>query len=167
MGEASAFLVRAVVIGIGGTIAFDLFGLFLQRFLQMPPTNWAMAGRWFGHFLRGRFIHDSIAKAAPIPGELAIGWLAHYVIGVAYGVILLAIWGVEWAQQPTLLPALIVALAGLVAPLLVMQPGMGAGIAGSKTPNPTTTRIRSVLNHTVFGLGLYASALLLAQVLRS
>lgn len=164
MGEGSEFLVRALVIGVGATLVFDLFGLFLQRFFKAPLTNWAMVGRWFGHFPRGRFVHDAIAKAAPIPGELAIGWIAHYVIGVAYGVILLAIWGIDWARRPTLLPALIVALAGLVAPLLVMQPGMGAGIAGSRTPNPNTTRIRSVLNHTVFGLGLYSSALLSAQV---
>jgi hypothetical protein len=43
-----------------------------------------------------------------------------------------------------------------------MQPGMGAGIAGSKTPNPSATRLRNLGTHTVFGLGLYASAMVLA-----
>jgi Protein of unknown function (DUF2938) len=161
------FFVRAFLIGVGATVVFDLWGLFQQIVLKWPPTNWAMAGRWFGHFPRGRFVHDSIAKAEPVAGELAIGWVAHYVIGIAYAVILLAIWGVDWARRPTLLPALILGLAGLVAPLFVMQPGMGAGIAGSRTPNPSMTRLRSVLNHTVFALGLYLSALLLAQALSS
>jgi hypothetical protein len=159
------FLVRALLIGVGATVVFDLWGLFLQRAFKAPPSNWAMVGRWFGHFPRGRFVHDSIAKAERIPGELAIGWIAHYVIGIAYAVILLAIWGLDWARRPTLPPALIVGLAGLVAPLFVMQPGMGAGIAGSRTPNPNATRLRSVLNHTVFALGLYLSALLSARAL--
>jgi hypothetical protein len=157
------FCVRAFLIGVGATVVFDLWGWFLQRVFNLPATNWALAGRWFGHFPRGRFVHDSIAKAEPVPGELAIGWIAHYVIGIAYAAILLAIWGVDWARRPTLLPALIVGLAGLVAPLFVMQPGMGAGIAGSRTPNPNMTRLRSVLNHTMFALGLYWSALLSAQ----
>jgi hypothetical protein len=45
----------------------------------------------------------------------------------------------------------------------VLQPGMGLGVAGTKTANPNATRVRSALNHTVFGLGLYVSALLCAQ----
>jgi hypothetical protein len=41
-----------------------------------------------------------------------------------------------------------------------MQPGMGAGIAASKTPNPNVARLRSIVTHTVYGIGLYGSALL-------
>jgi hypothetical protein len=40
----------------------------------------------------------------------------------------------------------------------VMQPAMGAGIAASRTPRPNLARLRSVVTHTVYGLGLYASA---------
>jgi Protein of unknown function (DUF2938) len=166
VSEGLEFFVRAVVIGVGATVFFDFWGLFLKRFFNAPATNWAMLGRWLGHFPRGRFVHDNIAKAEPVPGERVMGWTAHYIIGIAYGVILLAIWGIDWARRPTLLPALILGLAGLVAPLFVMQPGMGAGIAGSKTPNPNATRLRSLLNHAAFGLGLYVFALLSARLLR-
>lgn len=38
----------------------------------------------------------------------------------------------DWARRPTLLPALIVGLATAVAPPLIMQPGMGLGIAASR-----------------------------------
>jgi hypothetical protein len=41
----------------------------------------------------------------------------------------------------------------------VLQPGMGLGIAGSKTPRPNVVRLRALLTHTVFGVGLYLSAL--------
>jgi hypothetical protein len=43
-----------------------------------------------------------------------------------------------------------------------MQPDMGAGIAVSNTPKPNAARIRSLLSHAVFGLGLYVAASLLA-----
>jgi len=37
-----------------------------------------------------------------------------------------------------------------------MQPAMGAGVAGARTPHPTRTRLQSLITHTIFGLGLYA-----------
>ncbi|MDO9126054.1 MAG: DUF2938 family protein, partial [Parvibaculum sp.] len=42
--------------------------------------------------------------------------------------------------------------------------GMGAGIAASKTPKPNAARLRSLVSHTVFGIGLYVAALLVAMV---
>lgn len=109
---------------------------------------------------RGRFIHDAIARSAPISGEWATGWAAHYAIGVAYAFLLLGVWGLDWARQPTPLPALMIGLATLVAPFFLMQPGMGLGIAASRAPKPNQARLRSVLSHSVFGLGLYGAALL-------
>jgi len=51
----------------------------------------------------------------------------------------------------------------LAAPWFMMMPGMGMGIAGSRTPRPNITRLRSVMNHSIFGLGLYATAMALAR----
>jgi hypothetical protein len=51
---------------------------------------------------------------------------------------------------------LLVGVATVAAPFLVMQPGMGAGIAASRTPRPGAARLQSLVTHTVFGLGLYA-----------
>jgi hypothetical protein len=117
-----------------------------------------MVGRWFGHMTRGRFRHEAIAKAAPIRRERLIGWSAHYLIGVAFAAVPLVIWGSSWVQQPGLGRALLVGLGTAVAPFLVMQPGMGAGIAGSRTARPGATRLQSLITHLVFGLGLYAAA---------
>jgi hypothetical protein len=52
---------------------------------------------------------------------------------------------------------LIVGLGSVAAPFLLMQPGMGAGIAASRTPRPTAARLRSLVTHGIFGLGLYAT----------
>lgn len=44
-----------------------------------------------------------------------------------------------------------------------MQPGMGAGFAGSRTPDPAATRLRNLGTHAVYGVGLYLAALALAH----
>lgn len=51
------------------------------------------------------------------------------------------------------------------APYFVMMPGMGSGIAGSKTPQPNVTRLKSFASHSVFGLGMYVTAVGLARTL--
>jgi protein-S-isoprenylcysteine O-methyltransferase Ste14 len=106
---------------------------------------------------RGRFRHESIAAAEPVQGERVIGWTAHYLIGIAFAAILPGVWGLEWIRHPTLVPALIVGIGTVAAPMLVMQPGMGAGIGASRTPRPAAARLQSLATHTIFGLGLYAA----------
>lgn len=54
-------------------------------------------------------------------------------------------------------PALIVGIGSVAAPFLLMQPGMGAGIAASRTARPAAARFHSVVTHAIFGLGLYAA----------
>ena len=60
--------------------------------------------------------------------------------------------------RPTLGPALAVGIGTVAAPFFLMQPGMGAGIAASRTPRPNAARLQSLLTHAVFGLGLYVAA---------
>jgi hypothetical protein len=58
----------------------------------------------------------------------------------------------------TLLPALVIGIVTAIAPLFILQPALGAGIASSKTPRPVFNSIKSLATHTVFGLGLYLAA---------
>jgi hypothetical protein len=165
VNEGVEFVMRAALIGIGATVVMDLWGLFLRRFFGVRPLGYGMVGRWIGHFANGQFAHDDIAKAAPVPGEQAIGWTAHYAIGVGFAAIVLAVWGLDWAHSPTPMPALIVGVLGVAAPFLLMQPALGAGIAASKTPNPNQARLRSITTHVVFGIGLYCAALISALLI--
>ena len=153
---------RVLIIGIGATAVLDAW-LFLLRRLGVPTVNFAFVGRWLGHLPRGTLAHDDIARAQPIRGEVPLGWLTHYAIGIAFAAVLLGWQGMAWTRQPTLGPALLVGVCTAVAPLFVMQPAMGAGFASSRTPTPAKNIFRSVVNHAVFGLGLYLTALLIAQ----
>jgi hypothetical protein len=155
------FIVKSVLIGAGATALLDLWAQFLKRAFGLPAPNWAMTGRWFGHLAKGRFAHEDIARSEPVPNELALGWLAHYLIGILFAAILLAIWGLDWARNPTFLPALIVGLVTVGCGWFILQPGMGAGMASSRKPNANQIRAMGIAGHIVFSIGLYAAALLI------
>lgn len=156
---------QVVLIGIGATALMDVWLLLLQR-LGVPTLNFALIGRWAGHWRLGTWRHESIAKAAPVRGEHVLGWLIHYGTGIAFAGLLVGIVGLDWTSRPTLWPALAVGVGTVAAPWLVMQPAMGAGIASSRTPAPGKNRARSLVNHTVFGIGLYVAAVFIAWISR-
>ena len=157
MTEAMNYAVCAILIGSGATAVMDIWTIARKALFGVPLANYGMVGRWIASMPRGRFIHHPISKSPAISGEHFIGWVAHYLVGIAFAAVLLAIWGLEWARHPALAPALIVGLGSVAAPFLLMQPGMGSGIAASKTPNPASARVQSVMTHGVFGVGLYAA----------
>lgn len=166
MNERVDVVLRTVLIGAGATLAMDGWALLLKK-LGIPSLNFALLGRWLGHIPQGKWRHESIARAAPVRGERLIGWGAHYSIGIAFAALLISTFGSSWARSPSLLPALLVGVATVVAPLFVLQPALGAGIASSKTAAPLFNSMKSVVTHTVFGLGLYLTALVTASVLPS
>jgi len=150
-------LLATVVTGAGATALMDLWGVVRKRLLGTPAPNYALVGRWLAWMPRGRLRHAAIATTPAVRGEGIVGWVAHYLIGIAFAALLLGVWGLEWIARPTLLPALAVGVGTVLAPFLLMQPGMGAGIAARNTPRPGAARRQSLVNHAVFGLGLYAA----------
>ena len=158
MLEAADYLLHAVLIGVGATAVMDLWAVVRTRLLGAPSLDYGLVGRWLAHMPRGRFRHEAIDAAPPVRGEGPIGWTAHYLTGIVFAAVLLALWGLDWARHPTVGPALIVGIGSVAAPFLLMQPGMGAGIAAGRTPKPGAARLRSLVTHGVFGLGLYAAA---------
>src|SRR6185436_1654380 len=155
------YIGSTLFIGAGATLATDLWAMARRRLLGVPAPDYGLVGRWLAHMARGRFRHERIVAAPPVRGERMIGWTAHYLIGVAFAGVLLALCGLAWVRQPTPGPALALGIAAVAAPFLLMQPGMGAGIAASRTPRPNSARLQSLVTHAVFGLGLYAAGLAL------
>lgn len=150
-------IARTVAIGAGATAVMDLWLLLLRR-LDVPTLDFALLGRWVAYLPRGRWFHAPIAKTPAVRHETAIGWLAHYATGLAFAFLLVAVAGADWLRAPRPAEALAVGIATVLAPWLVMQPAMGAGIAAAKTPAPARNRLRSLANHAVFGCGLYLAA---------
>ncbi len=150
-------IVRTISIGIIATAVMDLWGHARQPLFGFPRADYRLVGRWFAYMPRGRFHHAAIAASPPLAGEHIIGWVVHYLIGTTFAALLVRVAGVEWLRHPTIGPALLVGIATVAAPLLLMQPGMGAGIAASRTKRPSAARLQALITHTVFGLGLYVA----------
>ena len=152
---------RGVIIGLGATVAMDIWAIILATVFKQPKPNWAPVGRWFYQLKSGRIFHDTIATAEPYRHELALGWISHYAVGIAYGIMLALFVGPVWFAEPTFLPAWIWGILTVAAGWFLLQPGLGIGWAASKTPNPTKVRALNLLAHTVFGFGLWLTALLI------
>jgi hypothetical protein len=164
--EVLKSVMGAFAVGIGATAVMDVCAILQKRLFGVQSLDYRLVGRWLGHFRHGKFAHDSIGKAPAVRGEAVLGWTAHYAIGILFAGILVWIWGIDWLRQPTLAPALIVGIGSIVAPFFIMQPGLGAGVAASRTPKPWLSRFRSLVTHTCFAAGLYLSALLVSQLHR-
>ncbi len=149
-------LLYSVAIGAAATMLIDLWAVIRAALFDIPRTNYGLVGRWLIGVTRGRLRLDTADPAPPSASETAVGWGAHYAIGAAFAMVLLAL-SPAWLDQPTLAPAMIVAVGTLAAPFFLMQPGMGAGIAASRTRNPWSARLQSLITHVIFGIGLYGA----------
>ncbi len=163
MSRRRRWAVRSVALGLGATATMDGGAELVRRTTGVEPLDYRLLARWIGHMGRGRFTHARIAEADPVPGEARLGIVAHYSIGVGFAALLLA-WRPEWAERPTLGPAMAMGLGSTAAPWLVMQPAFGLGVAAAKTPDPTVARLRSLRTHATYGLGLYLTGRALKAV---
>jgi hypothetical protein len=165
--STEAALLGAIVVGLGATLFMDVWSMLLQRAFDVPSANYCLVGRWLRHMPEGTFMHASIATASQKSSECAVGWVAHYAIGTMYALVLVALASGDWLARPTLLPAMLFGVGSVLVPYLVMQPLFGLGIAASKTPRPMQARLRSLMAHAAFGVGLYVCAVGVSYVLRS
>lgn len=152
-------LLAGIAMGIGGTLAMDVWAWVLARTGVAPFPNWAMPGRWLAHVFRGRIFHDDIGQTEAVQGEQKLGWAFHYGVGIAYGVIFLILAGAEWLVEPVFFPLWVFAILTIAAGWFLLQPGMGLGWAASRTPNPWKVRVLGLVAHTVFAIGMYSAAL--------
>jgi hypothetical protein len=158
-------LIGAVLVGLGATLLIDSWAAFLRRAFRVPSLNFCLLGRWVLSLPGGTLVQDNIGAAPRKPHECAVGWTAHYLIGTGFALVFVLLVSASWLQHPTLLPALAFGVATTLVPFLTLQPALGLGIAASKTPNPNRARLKSLMTHTVFGLGLYIWGYGLSHVL--
>ncbi|MCW5853731.1 MAG: DUF2938 family protein, partial [Anaerolineae bacterium] len=107
MNTLASPLLSAIAIGLGATLTFDLWALFLKHAFQMTPSNICLVGRWLRYMPEGTFKHSNIAAAPRQSAECIVGWTAHYLIGITFTIVFVALVGNHWLQHPTLVPALV------------------------------------------------------------
>ena len=165
MSDSIFHFLNPILIGMGATLTFDLWGVLLKLAFRITSSNFCLVGRWVLHMPEGIFMHSNIGSVPQKSAECTVGWITHYMIGVTFAIAFVAFTGSDWLQHPTLFPALVFGAVTVLAPFFIMQPALGLGIAASKTSIPTQARVRSLMNHVVFGFGLYLSGLLVSWLL--
>jgi hypothetical protein len=56
MKQAAEIITYAIVIGAGAIAVMDLWAAFLRRGFGVSSLDYALLGRWIGHFPRGQFV---------------------------------------------------------------------------------------------------------------
>ena len=158
------YIVDAALIGIGATLLIDLWAFFLKRAFGIRSLDFCLLGRWVLHLPSGTIVHHSITTTPNKLHECKVGWTTHYLIGTGLALIFAVLVSESWLARPTVLPALAFEVATVVMPFFALQPSLGLGIASSKTPHPNKARLKSLMTHAAFGLGLYIWGLLLCRL---
>jgi hypothetical protein len=150
----SGWLPAGLATGLGATLAIDLWAQLLRRGAGIGATDWALVGRWVAGLRRGRLQLSAERARQRERGELLLGWLTHYAVGIAYALIYLLL--LQAASLEVSLPsALLFGAATVLAPWLILHPGLGKGWFASRTPRPVQTRLLNLATHLLFGAGLY------------
>jgi hypothetical protein len=165
MNTIVLYAISTIFMGLGATLTFDLWTLFLKYAFRIPPSNFCLVGRWTLYLPEGIVRHSNIGSAPRKSRECIVGWIAHYMTGITFAVCFIAFVDGEWLQHPILIPALIFGMVTVLVPFFIMQPAFGLGIAASKTSNPLQASLRSLVNHIVFGIGLYLFGWLVSRLL--
>jgi len=152
-------LAQGLVLGLGASLIMDIWAVLRQRITGANMLDYGWLMRWAAGLPAGRFSLSPGREGPLLTWERVLGWGLHYVIGMGYGVGFLWIVGAGWVLSPSLASALIFGVASSLAPFLILQPAMGRGLFASATPKPWHARFQTLLNHLVFGAGLYVMAL--------
>jgi hypothetical protein len=93
-----------ILIGVGATLTIDIWALFLKQAFKTPPSNFCLVGRWLRYMPEGIFRHSNIRAAQKKSVECAVGWIAHYMIGVTFAIAFIAFVGTNWFRHPHCCP---------------------------------------------------------------
>ena len=166
MEQRIRLALRVILIGVGATLIMDIWAVIAEAVFGIPQIKFAMVGRWLGHMPGGDFTHDSIRQAAPIANELAMGWAAHYMVGILFAVCFVVTFGQRQLVRPSLAQAILFGVVTVVFPFFLLQPALGAGVMASNRPDPDFARFKSLMTHFSFGVGLYAACWIQTKIFK-
>lgn len=134
MNSLAFSLVRAILIGLGATLATDLWALFLKHTFKIAAPNYCLVGRWLRYMPDGTFRHANIVSTPRKSAECMVGWITHYMIGLTFAIAFVALVDNNWLRYPTLFPAILFGIVTVLMPFFIMQPAFGLGLAASSPP---------------------------------
>ena len=146
---------RSMAAGVIATLAMDVLSVVASRLQLTAPLPPNLIGRWFAFVARGTLLHADIAHTPEVSNEIGIALPVHYAIGIVLTGVF--IWAVSYAggSPRNLALALAFGLSTSVLAWLLMFPAMGYGFFGSNGPAGTRLFFSSLINHALFGIGIW------------
>ena len=152
MGDG--FGLQILVVGVGACAVFDIWQRIFHWFTAIPPSNWAIVGRWtIGLLTSGQLVVRDLELRPNRRNELGVGWFVHYVIAVVYAAIFMLL------MRANILAAgfadgLLFGVFSVVVPWLFFLPCLGKGVMGRLTPNPLLVCALALMMHSIFGVAI-------------
>jgi hypothetical protein len=147
-------VIQILTVGVVACAIFDLWQRVFQKMTAIPPSNWAMVGRWsLGLMTSGQLIARDLESQAERKNELAVGWLVHYSVAIGYAAVY------AWLMHATILQAglidgLIFGVISVVVPWFFFLPCLGKGMLARLTPNPPLVCALALMMHSLFGASI-------------
>ncbi len=152
MGDLVGF--QIVIVGVGACAVFDVWQRIFHWITGIPPSNWAIVGRWaIGLLTNGRLMARDIEGQPDRRNELGVGWLIHYVIAVFYSAIFMLLMKVN-ILVAEFADGLLFGVISVVVPWLFFLPCLGKGMMGRLTPNPLLVCALALMMHSIFGVAI-------------
>ena len=145
-------VVQVLIVGVVACAIFDLWQPVFQKMTAIPPSNWAMVGRWsLGLMTSGQLIARDLESQADRKNELAVGWLVHYSVAIGYTAVYA--WLMHAAiLQAGLIDGLIFGVISVAVPYFFFLPCLGKGMVARLTPNPPLVCGLALMMHSLFGV---------------
>ena len=159
-------LLLGALVGALATLIMDLDSLVGYRmgYAGSPPrTGFHLIGRWFGNLLRGKLTHKTILATPPLPHEIPLGVVVHYVIGMLLGSLYFFLL-LTFSITPTFITGLAFGLATTVFTWFILHPSWGYGWLGANAKGMRLTYF-SLFNHITYCFGLFLWTYLLNLLL--
>ena len=147
-------IMQIVIVGVIACAIFDLWQRVFQKLTAIPPSDWAMVGRWsLGLMTMGQLIARDLESQAEWKNERAVGWLVHYGVAVGYAAVY------AWLMHTTILQAglvdgLIFGVISVAVPWFLFLPCLGKGMLARLTPNPPLVCGLALMMHSLFGVSI-------------
>jgi hypothetical protein len=147
-------VIQILTVGVVACAIFDLWQRVFQKMTAIPPSNWAMVGRWsLGVMTNGQLLARDLESQAERQNELAVGWLVHYGVAIGYAAVY------AWLMQANILQAafgdgLIFGVLSVAVPWFFFLPCLGKGMMARLTPNPPLVCALALMVHSLFGVSI-------------
>lgn len=153
---------QAAVTGIFATLLMDAVAVIGTRLGFLRKGHLGLLARWMRQLARGHRVapDGDIRRAEARPGDVTVGFLLHYGIGIVLALVYFGALSASGARPGTT-SALVYGFATNVFPWFLMYPSMGFGFFGASAPPEARLLPTSLVAHLSYGIGLGLGAMVI------